>query len=72
MPGERWSVPVNAETIKGHGGAMDVFRVSFVTANDKPDWRPLFDGYAEFYKTSITDQIADQVWDWLLDPGSCP
>jgi len=51
---------------------MDVFRVSFVTANDKPDWRPLFDGYAEFYKTSITDQIADQVWDWLLDPGSCP
>ncbi|SET31709.1 Acetyltransferase (GNAT) family protein [Marinobacter segnicrescens] len=48
---------------------MEGFRVDFVTADDKPDWRPLFDGYAEFYKTSITDQIADQVWDWLLDPA---
>ncbi|WP_372972373.1 GNAT family N-acetyltransferase [Marinobacter sp.] len=42
--------------------------MSFVTADDKPEWRPLFDGYAEFYKTPVTDEIADQVWDWLLDP----
>lgn len=48
---------------------MEEHRVNFVTVDDKRDWRPLFDGYAEFYKTPITDQIADQVWDWLLDPA---
>lgn len=47
---------------------MEEHRVNFVTVDDKQDWRPLFDGYAEFYKTPITDRIADQVWDWLLDP----
>ncbi|MCK7543598.1 GNAT family N-acetyltransferase [Marinobacter bryozoorum] len=48
---------------------MEEHRVNFVTVDDKQDWRPLFDGYAAFYKTPITDRIADQVWDWLLDPA---
>ncbi|MFW5823389.1 MAG: GNAT family N-acetyltransferase [Marinobacter sp.] len=47
---------------------MEAYRVDFVTAEDKPDWRPLFVGYAAFYRTPITDRIADEVWAWLLDP----
>jgi len=48
---------------------MEPFNVHFVTAQDKPEWRPLFDGYAEFYKTEMNDTIADTVWQWLLDPA---
>lgn len=47
---------------------MEDYRVSFVCADDKSEWRALFEGYADFYKTLMTDKIADQVWDWLLDP----
>lgn len=47
---------------------MEDYSVSFVSRNDQHDWRSLFEGYAEFYKTSLTDDIADQVWEWLLDP----
>ena len=47
---------------------MEAYSVSFVSRGDQHDWRALFEGYAEFYKTSLTDGIADQVWEWLLDP----
>lgn len=47
---------------------MEDYRVSFVSADDKPEWRSLFEGYAEFYKSPLTDGIADQVWEWLVDP----
>lgn len=47
---------------------MEDYRVSFVSADDKPEWRSLFEDYAEFYKTPLTDETADQVWDWLVDP----
>ena len=33
------------------------------------DWRKLYDGYATFYKRTMTDAIAGQVWDWLQDPA---
>lgn len=47
---------------------MSDFRTDFVTPQDKTEWRPLFDGYAEFYGINMTDTIADAVWTWLLDP----
>jgi len=47
---------------------MTGFKVRFVTPEDKPDWRPLFDGYADFYGVSMDAATADRVWTWLLDP----
>ncbi len=47
---------------------MEDYRVIFLSADDKPEWRSLFEGYAAFYKTPMTDEIADQVWGWLMDP----
>ncbi|TVP90423.1 MAG: GNAT family N-acetyltransferase [Pseudomonadaceae bacterium] len=47
---------------------MATYNVSFVSAHDKPEWRALFGGYADFYQTAMTDEVADQVWGWLLDP----
>src|SRR5690554_6825754 len=47
---------------------MEEFQVDFVTDDDKTDWRPLFEGYAAFYKTAIDDDIVERVWSWLLAP----
>lgn len=47
---------------------MAHFQTDFVSEHDKAEWRPLFDGYAGFYKTEMNDAIADAVWHWLLDP----
>ncbi len=44
-------------------------RISFVTENDKAQWRVLFDGYADFYSVPMDDATAERVWAWLLDPG---
>ena len=45
------------------------FDTRFVTRSDKSDWRVLFDGYADFYKVAMTDDIADETFSWLLDPA---
>ena len=47
----------------------NAFHTRFVTGEDKPDWRPLFDGYADFYGVAMTDAIAETTFGWLLDPG---
>jgi GNAT superfamily N-acetyltransferase len=39
-----------------------------VTAADRPEWEVLFDLYAGFYKTIVTDEAKDQVWSWIFDP----
>ncbi len=44
------------------------FETRFLTSSDKTDWRVLFDGYAEFYKVQMSDEIADETFSWLLDP----
>lgn len=43
------------------------FSTVAVGPGDQSDWRPLFDGYAAFYGVAMTDAIAQQVWEWLLD-----
>ncbi len=48
---------------------MANFRISFVTENDKAQWRVLFNGYADFYSVPMDDATAERVWAWLLDPG---
>ncbi|EWG97798.1 GNAT family N-acetyltransferase [Halomonas sp. BC04] len=47
---------------------MTTFKTAFVTETDKAEWRPLFDGYAEFYGVPMEDSTADTVWGWLLAP----
>jgi len=44
-------------------------RISFVTEQDKAQWRVLFSGYADFYSVPMDDATAERVWAWLLDPG---
>lgn len=48
---------------------MSEFYTRFVVEADRIEWRDLFQGYADFYETPMTDAIADRVWNWLLDPA---
>jgi GNAT superfamily N-acetyltransferase len=32
-------------------------------------WRELYRGYAEFYGSQQTDDMAERVWGWICDPG---
>ena len=41
---------------------------------DKEGWRRGYNGYANFYKREMTDEIAERVWAWITDPkphGPC-
>ncbi len=45
------------------------FDICPIAVQDKDAWRKLFDGYAEFYKVELTNEVADRTFDWLLDPN---
>ena len=34
---------------------------------DKENWQKLYNGYAEFYKVAMTQNILNIVWGWLID-----
>jgi len=38
-----------------------------ISIKDKESWRKLYKGYADFYKSPISDKILDLVWNWLMD-----
>lgn len=38
------------------------------TPSDRPRWRVLYQGYADFYQTDQSEASADQVWSWIQDP----
>jgi GNAT superfamily N-acetyltransferase len=46
-----------------------VLRTVDPAPHHRNDWRRLFQGYADFYKTTIDDRVKDTVWGWLNDPG---
>ncbi|MHA7880530.1 MAG: GNAT family N-acetyltransferase [Saccharospirillum sp.] len=46
---------------------MTEFTIAPLTEADKADWLRLFQGYADFYKTALTGQTQEAVWQWLLD-----
>jgi GNAT superfamily N-acetyltransferase len=48
---------------------MEQITIGPPRAEDYPDWRRLFEGYATFYKRPMTDEIAGRVWAWLFDPA---
>ena len=38
-----------------------------ISIEDKDNWKKLYKGYAEFYKSTINNKILDTVWTWLMD-----
>ncbi|MEU3609888.1 GNAT family N-acetyltransferase [Streptomyces sp. NPDC035033] len=44
-------------------------KVRAVRAEDFPQWRALYRGYADFYGVEQTEEMALRVWSWVNDPG---
>jgi GNAT superfamily N-acetyltransferase len=38
------------------------------TGGDYRQWRDLYRGYADFYRVEQTNEMAERVWSWLMDP----
>lgn len=39
------------------------------SSGDSAAWRNLYRGYADFYRTPMSDAILDRTWAWLRDPA---
>lgn len=50
---------------------MDTITIRTLAERDKPAWRPLFDGYLAFYKTSLEGDVIEATWSRLIseDPN---
>jgi ribosomal protein S18 acetylase RimI-like enzyme len=44
-------------------------KVRNLEPRDRAAWQELYAGYGEFYKTPLSDEKADRVWKWLMDPN---
>ncbi|MEZ4606713.1 MAG: GNAT family N-acetyltransferase [Deinococcales bacterium] len=42
-------------------------QVSYPTHTDRNAWETLYQGYAEFYKVPMNQEILDRVWSWIFD-----
>lgn len=40
-----------------------------LTSADRTAWNPLWQGYLDFYKTELTQDITETTWNRLLDPA---
>ena len=45
---------------------MDSITIRTLAARDKSSWRPLFDGYLAFYRTSLEDGVIEITWERLI------
>lgn len=44
-----------------------IHKVRALDATDRAEWELLFNAYANFYKVTLPEQCADQVWGWIFD-----
>ncbi len=42
-------------------------KVEGLKINDKEQWCKLYQGYADFYKMPMNEDILDTVWSWIFD-----
>lgn len=48
---------------------MSAVRIVLPDQRHYPDWRRLYQGYAEFYRVPMDDAIALRLWGWIRDPA---
>ncbi len=45
------------------------FQIRNPVATDYPHWRPLWQGYLEFYQSRLDEQVTATLWRRILDPA---
>ncbi len=48
---------------------MSAITVAPARPDDKEAWRPLFEGYRQFYRQPDDSAVAETVWAWIMDPA---
>ena len=48
---------------------MSDLKIRALEADDEADWRPLWQGYLEFYATVLPEKVTAITWQRLLDPS---
>ena len=49
---------------------MSEVEIRPLAASERDIWETLFQGYADFYKVAIDDNIKNAVWGWIFDEGN--
>ncbi len=49
--------------------ATSRFDIRSPVATDYPHWRPLWQGYLEFYESTLDEQVTATLWRRILDPA---
>ena len=44
------------------------YRIRLPVAEDRAPWDRLWQGYLEFYRSSLADEVTDTLWQRILDP----
>ena len=45
------------------------YHIRNVSASDRELWEPLWQGYLQFYESSLADEVTDLLWQRMLDPA---
>ncbi|MDH3630483.1 MAG: GNAT family N-acetyltransferase [Gammaproteobacteria bacterium] len=45
------------------------YQVRPANESDRAQWNPLWQGYLEFYQSSLADEITDLLWQRIMDPA---
>ena len=45
------------------------YNIRPATSSDRPLWDPLWQGYLEFYQSSLADAVTDFLWQRIIDPA---
>jgi len=49
--------------------ASKAFTIRTPGSGDRAQWEPLWQGYLEFYKSSLADGVTELLWQRILDPA---
>ena len=47
----------------------NAFTIRPPAAGDRARWEPLWQGYLEFYQSSLADEVTELLWQRILDPA---
>jgi GNAT superfamily N-acetyltransferase len=58
-----------AATLRGNTMSPPRYNIRPAVESDRPQWNPLWQGYLEFYQSSLADAVTDLLWQRIMDPA---
>jgi GNAT superfamily N-acetyltransferase len=58
-----------AVTSRGNTMSSPRYNIRSAVESDRPQWNALWQGYLEFYQSSLADAVTDLLWQRIMDPA---